>query len=133
MYALFSGFERITGGMLLALALLTLCGEGLEYVFGVVSARRFGASKKGIIFSIVGGFIGAVMGAPLFFGFGAVLGAFFGAFAGAVLIEIVTLGTGEWKKAIRSGAGSFLGRVAGMITKIALAIGMVVWIFIVLF
>ena len=34
----------------------------------------------------------------------------------------------EWKKALRSGWGNFIGRMAGMITKMAIAIGMIVWI-----
>ncbi len=127
-YSIASGFEKITIGMLLGLGLLMVCGEILEYVFGVIGAKRFGASKKGIVCSLVGGFVGAVLGAPLLFGFGAVVGAFVGAFVGATVVELITRGPGGWKEALRSGFGSFLGRMAGMITKIALAIGMTVWI-----
>jgi uncharacterized protein YqgC (DUF456 family) len=80
------------------------------------------------VFSILGGLVGAIVGAPLFFGFGAILGALLGAFLGAVLIELHTYGPTEWKKAVRSGWGNFLGRIAGVITKMAIAIGMIVWI-----
>jgi uncharacterized protein YqgC (DUF456 family) len=132
-YGLFSGFEKITGGMVIGLAILTVCGEGLEYVFGTIGARRFGSSKRGIIVSVIGGFIGAMMGAPFLFGIGAVVGALLGAFAGAICIELVTRGPHEWKEALRSGLGNFLGRIAGMLTKIALAIGMIVWILVSLF
>ena len=128
LYGIFTGFERISGGMLLGLGLLTLCGEGLEYTLGLLGAKRFGSSNRGVIFSVIGGLIGAIVGAPFLFGIGAVLGALFGAFAGAVLIEILTQGLAEWRKAIRSGLGNFLGRLAGMITKIGIAIGMIVWI-----
>jgi uncharacterized protein YqgC (DUF456 family) len=128
LYGLFSGFEKITGGMILGLGLLTLCGEALEYVFGVIGARRFGASKKGVVCSIVGGFIGAVLGAPFLLGIGAVLGAFVGAFVGATAVELAVRGPGAWREALRSGLGSFLGRIAGMIAKVALASGMAVWI-----
>ena len=55
-------------------------------------------------------------------------GSLKGAFIGAVIIELFTYGSSEWKKAVRSGWGNFLGRVAGMITKMAIAIGMIVWI-----
>jgi uncharacterized protein YqgC (DUF456 family) len=127
-YAWVTGFAQIGGGMLLSLALLTLVGEVVEYLFGIAGARRFGSSGRGILFSILGGFVGAVVGAPLFFGFGAVLGALVGAFLGAVLIELLTQGTAEWRKAVRSGWGNFLGRIAGVITKMAISIGMIVWI-----
>jgi len=127
-YAWVTGFTQVGGGMLLLLALLTVVGEVVEYLFGIAGARRFGSSGRGILFSILGGFAGAVVGAPLFFGFGAVLGALVGAFLGAVLIELLTYGAAEWKKAVRSGWGNFLGRIAGVITKMAIAIGMIVWI-----
>jgi uncharacterized protein YqgC (DUF456 family) len=127
LYGLVTGFTEIGGGMLLLLGLLTLAGEVVEYLFGIAGARRFGSSNRGIVFSILGGFAGAVLGAPLFFGFGAILGALVGAFMGAVLIELLTYGPTEWKKALRSGWGNFLGRIAGVITKMAIAIGMIVW------
>jgi hypothetical protein len=126
-YAWATDFVHIGGGLLALFFLLALAGEVVEYVFGIAGARRFGSSNRGIVFSILGGFVGAVVGAPLFFGFGAILGALAGAFAGAVLIELLTYGTAEWKKAVRSGWGNFLGRIAGLIAKVAIAIGMIVW------
>jgi uncharacterized protein YqgC (DUF456 family) len=127
-YAWVTDFSQIGGGLLLLFGLLTVAGEVVEYVFGIAGARRFGSSNRGIVFSILGGFVGAIVGAPLFFGFGAIFGALVGAFLGAVLIELLTYGPTEWKKAVRSGWGNFLGRIAGVITKMAIAIGMIVWI-----
>ena len=121
-------FHEITGGMLVVLGMLTLFGEGVEYVMGIVGAKRYGSSNRGIVFSMVGGFVGAVVGAPLFFGFGAIPGALAGAFLGAVAVELATYGPDQWRKAVRSGWGNFLGRVGGMITKLAIGIGMIVWI-----
>jgi hypothetical protein len=126
-YAWATGFVHIGGSLLVLFFFFSLAGEVVEYVFGIAGARRFGSSNRGIVFSIVGGFVGAIVGAPLFFGFGAILGALAGAFVGAVLIELLTRGTAEWKKAVRSGWGNFLGRIAGLITKVAIAIGMIVW------
>ena len=127
-YGWVTDFAQVSGGLLLLFGLLTVAGEIVEYVFGIAGARRFGSSNRGIVFSILGGLVGAVIGAPLFFGFGAILGALVGAFLGAVLIELLTYGPTEWKKAVRSGWGNFLGRIAGVITKMAIAIGMIVWI-----
>ncbi len=128
LYGWVTGFAEVGAAMLFLFLALAVVGEVVEYVFGIAGARRFGSSNRGIVFSFLGGFAGAVVGAPLFFGFGAILGALVGAFLGAVLIELFTYGTSEWRKAVRSGWGNFLGRIAGVITKMAIAIGMIVWI-----
>jgi len=128
LYGFLTGFAKITGSMLLLMLLFTIIGEVAEYIFGVIGAKRYGSSTKGIVFSIVGGFFGAILGAPLFFGLGAIIGALCGAFIGAVLVELYTYGLEEWKQALRSGWGNFLGRMAGMFFKIGIAIGMIVWI-----
>jgi uncharacterized protein YqgC (DUF456 family) len=128
LYGYLTGFQELTGRMLWVLALMTVAGEGVEYLMGIVGAKRFGSSNRGIVFSMVGGVVGAMVCAPLFFGFGAILGALGGAFLGAVLVEIATDGSDQWRKALRSGFGNFLGRIGGMITKLALGTGMIVWI-----
>jgi len=128
LYGYLTGFQELTGQMLWVLALLTLFGEGVEYLMGIVGAKRFGSSNRGIVFSMVGGFVGALVCAPLFFGFGAILGALGGSFLGAVLVEIGADGPDRWRKALRSGLGNFLGRIGGMVTKLAIGTGMIVWI-----
>lgn len=127
-WAIATGFREISWGVLVGCGFLTLLGELADYALGVVGAKRFGSSNKGILFSLVGGFLGALVGAPLFWGAGAVLGALAGAFFGAVVAELLSYGLGQWKKAVRSGWGNFLGRVAGMVVKMAIAVGMAVWI-----
>ena len=127
-YGFITGFHEVTVRILILLALLTAAGEVVEYVMGIVGAKRYGSSNRGIVFSMIGGFAGAIICAPLFFGFGAILGALGGAFAGAFLAELNTYGLEQWKKALKSGWGNFLGRVAGMITKLSIGIGMIVWI-----
>ena len=128
LYGFLTDFQEITGQMLLLLTILTLAGEAIEYVLGIAGAKRFGSSNKGIVFSLIGGFVGALLGAPLLFGLGAVFGALIGAFLGAVLVELITLGPAQWRKAVKSGWGNFLGRVGGMISKMAIGIGMIVWV-----
>ena len=91
LYALLTGFVKVTGGMLFLMLLVTLMGEVAEYFFGIIGAKRYGSSTKGIIFSLIGGFIGAIVGAPVLFGLGAIIGALCGAFAGAVVIELKTV------------------------------------------
>ncbi len=124
LYALVTEFAVITWqtlGVLLGAALLA---EGAEAVTGLVGARRYGSGKLGVAASIVGGIAGAVLGAPILFGLGAIPGALAGAFGAAVLAELVQ-GRSS-REALRAGWGTFLGRLAGTAVKGALAVAMAV-------
>jgi uncharacterized protein YqgC (DUF456 family) len=68
----------------LALALL---GELVEFVLGIVGAKKYKSSNKAIVGSIVFGIIGGILGIPFFFGIGAAIGVFIGAFVGAFLVD----------------------------------------------
>ncbi len=123
LYGWYGGFQEITVKIIVILVVLALAGELIELLLGILGAKKYESSNRAIVGSIIFGIIGAVLGAPFFFGIGAVLGAFAGAFAGAILIEL-----SQGKKmdeAIKSGWGAFLGRVAGTISKGALGIAMI--------
>jgi hypothetical protein len=115
LYALYGGFKDITYKIILILIALVILGEALEYGFGILGAKKRGASKGAIIASIVGGIVGAIIGAPFLFGIGSLIGAFLGAFAGAFLLEY-SHGRGI-DQAMESGWGALIGRVGGAITK----------------
>lgn len=117
-------FDKIQPNTLIILLLLTLFGEVIEFVLGIVGAKKYKASNKAIAGSIIFGIIGAVMGAPFFLGIGSIIGAFAGAFAGAVIVELFQ--GKSINNAVNSGWGTFLGRVGGSFAKIFLGIVMVV-------
>jgi uncharacterized protein YqgC (DUF456 family) len=123
-YAWITGFEKITLSLLLMLAGVATGAEIFEYFFGVAGARRFGASKKGAFFSIVGGLAGAIIGTPVFFGLGALIGLFAGAFLGAFGYELI-----RYRKlmhSLKSGMGALLGRASGTLLKLVGALMMIV-------
>lgn len=123
LYGWYGGFSEITVRVIILLVVLALAGELIEFLLGILGSKKYESSNRAIAGSIIFGIIGAVMGAPFFFGIGAVIGAFAGAFAGAILMEL-----SQGKKmdeAIKSGWGAFLGRVAGTISKGALGIAMI--------
>lgn len=123
LYGWYGGFSEITVRVIIILVVLALAGELIEFLLGILGSKKYESSNRAIVGSIIFGIIGAVMGAPFFFGIGAVIGAFAGAFAGAILMEL-----SQGKKmdeAIKSGWGAFLGRVAGTISKGALGIAMI--------
>jgi len=125
-YGLVTGFDKITlpfVGLLLGIALAV---ELVEALLGAFLAKRFGGSKWGIAGAMIGGFLGAVAGTPVTPVLGTLLGGFLGAFLGATTLEI--LHTSEFKNSFKVGIGAFLGAVGGKITKIVVAVVMVVMV-----
>ena len=99
-----------------ALVLLTLLSYALEFAGGYFGAKRFGATKWGIL----GATLGAIVG--LFFPFpGLIVGPVVGAIAGELVAgkRLVSAGRAGW--------GTLLGNLAGMIGKLAIGLLMVSW------
>lgn len=125
-YGLITGFDRVTLsfiGLLLAMALFV---ELIEALLGAVLAKRFGGSKWGMTGAIIGGFLGAVIGTPITPVLGTLFGGFIGAFVGALSLEWIH--TSDWHNASKVGFGAFLGALGGKVTKIVVAIIMVIMV-----
>lgn len=100
---------------IICLVLLTLVSYAIDAAAGYVGARKFGASKWGLI----GATLGALLG--LFFG---LLGLFVGPIIGAIAGEII--GGKQMIKAGRAGWGTFVGALAGTIAKLFIGLIMIV-------
>ena len=110
------GADRSVGwSALIGMLLLTLVTYAIDAAAGYLGARRFGATKWGLI----GGAAGALIG--LFFG---LFGLFVGPVIGAIAGELI--GGKEIMKAGRAGWGTFLGGLAGMIAKLFIGLIMIV-------
>jgi uncharacterized protein YqgC (DUF456 family) len=110
------GADRSLGwSALIAMLVLTLLTYVIDAAAGYLGAKRFGATKWGLI----GGAAGALLG--LFFG---LLGLFVGPVIGAIAGEL--LGGKEVMKAGRAGWGTFLGGLAGVIAKLFIGLIMIV-------
>ncbi len=114
-----TGFESLGLTPLLVVAGLTVLALLVDYVAGLIGARRFGASRAGLWGSVVGALLGLFLLPP--FGF------LIGALAGAVGAELLT-GRAP-REALRAGFGVFVGTLGGMVTQtfIVVAIGFVVF------
>jgi uncharacterized protein YqgC (DUF456 family) len=98
------------------LLLLTLASYALDLASGYFGARRFGATKWGVVGMIAGGIIG------LFFAFpGLLIGPVIGAIAGEII------GGKRLVKAGRAGWGTLLGNIAGMVGKLVIGLVMICW------
>jgi len=105
-------FLIIMGALMLAVSLV-------DYVFPVIGAKRYGASKAGVWFSIIGMLVGLFFVPPW--------GMFLGAFAGAVIGELIF---GKEKKgALRAGWGVFVGNMVSIGFKMAFS-GVVIFFYI---
>lgn len=99
-----------------ALVLLTLLSYALEFAGAYFSAKRFCATKWGIL----GAALGAIVG--IFFPFpGLIVGPVVGAIAGELVAgkRLVSAGRAGW--------GTLLGNLAGMICKLTIGLMMVSW------
>ncbi|MCP5003478.1 MAG: DUF456 domain-containing protein [Planctomycetes bacterium] len=119
-YAFFDGFSSITWMMLGVFAALTIFSLVLDYFGGIIGARKFGATRWGIIGSVIGGIVGLFVGG--------LVGLIFGPFFGAVLFEI--LFGKDFKSAFKSGVGTIVGFIGGAVAKLVISvvmIGVFVW------
>ena len=105
-------FLIIMGALMLAVSLV-------DYVFPAIGAKRYGASKAGVWFSIIGMVIGIFFIPPW--------GIFIGAFVGALIGELL-VGKGG-KKALKAGWGVFVGNMVSIGFKLAFS-GVVIFFYV---
>lgn len=107
-------FSRVGAVTLAVLAALAVLSWVLEYLAGVLGAKRAGASPQALIGATLGTVVGIFMG---------LVGVLFMPFVGAVL--------GEWlarrdeARALKVGAGAWLGLMAGLLAKVVISLVMV--------
>jgi len=123
-YGLLTGFAEISLGLITILLTMAVGMEILEAIYGALLAKKFGGSKWGILGAVAGGFAGAVIGTPVAPVFGTLIGAFLGSFLGAMTFEFMH--NNNFNHAFRVGLGAFLGAISGKVTKIIVALFMVI-------
>jgi len=123
-YGLITGFRGpMTWPILLILLGLAVLSELFEFLLGTFTTLKFGASRWGVIGTLIGGILGAVWGSALLPVVGTVLGALAGAFLGAFVLEMIH--RDDRSRAARAGTGAFVGRILGTTMNLSCAIAMV--------
>ncbi len=107
------GFAHVGYGTLAVLGVLALLSYAVDFAAGAFGAKRFGASRRGMVGAALGALVGLFFGLP---------GVLVGPFAGAVLGELS--GQRRLDEAGRAGVGASLGLVLGAAAKLALAFSM---------
>jgi uncharacterized protein YqgC (DUF456 family) len=112
---------------LVAVAVLALAAELLEFTMTGRYARKYGGSKRAGWGAILGGIVGAMVGFPVPI-VGPVIGAFVGSFVGALVAELT--GGASAGDATRVAKGALIGRVMSTVLKIGIGFTIGIWIFV---
>lgn len=112
---------------LVAVAVLALVAELLEFTLTGRYARKYGGSRRAGWGAIIGGMIGAFVGFPVPI-VGPIIGAFVGSFCGALVAELT--GGASAGDATRVAKGALIGRVMSTVLKIGIGFTIGVWIFV---
>ena len=107
------GFAHVGAFTLIALGVLTAIAIAVDFIAGVLGAKRVGASRQ----AVVGAALGTVVG--IFFG---LVGLLLGPFVGALLGELSA--GGSWNKAAGVGVGAWIGFLVGTVMKIGICFAM---------
>ena len=109
-YALVTDFENISVTVVVIFFVLTMFTLILDFVAPMLGAKKYRASKYGVI----GAFIGFIAGIFVLGFWGIILGPLAGAFLG----ELISMR--KPKQALGSALGAFVGFIAGALFKIVL-------------
>jgi len=112
---------------LIAVAVLALGAELLEFTMTGRYARKYGGSRRAGWGAILGGIVGAMVGFPIPI-VGPIIGAFVGSFVGALVAELT--GGASATDATRVAKGALIGRVVSTVLKIGIGFTIGIWIFI---
>ena len=107
-------FTVVSIGTVVACGVITLIAWGVEYVAGIMGAKKVGASRQ----AVIGSLIGTVAGV-----FSDLWGLLFMPLAGAAIGQYIY--DRDLIRAGNVGIATWLGMVAGMLTKIALSFLMI--------
>ena len=111
-YALADRLSHISGLELLILGLIAAASLAVDYLAGILGARAGGASKKALLFGMIGLILGMIILPP----FGGILGLFLGVLGAELLGGKTAL------KAFKAGQGSVIGALTGIGINLVLAL-----------
>lgn len=107
-------FQRVGTTTLVVVTVLAALAWVLDYVAGLLGARKAGASRQALLGAAIGTVVGLFMG---------VVGVLFMPLVGAALGEY--LAQKDQTRAVRVGVATWLGIMLGLLAKVVLAFVMV--------
>ena len=107
-YAIGTGFERISVLTVVIFAIITVFALVLDLLAPMLGAKKYQASK----FGIIGASIGLIVGIIVFGFWGTILGPFLGA------LSFELIASRKPKRALGAALGTLIGFIAGSLFKI---------------
>lgn len=107
-------FTRVGTGTLVAVTVMAVLAWVLDYVAGLLGARKAGASKQALLGAALGTVVGLFMG---------LVGVFFMPLVGAAVGEYIA--RRDEQRAWKVGLSTWLGIMVGLIAKVVLAFMMI--------
>jgi len=123
-FALISGGSAIPWLAVVVFAILSGAAEVFEAWVGAWGAKKYGGSRWAMAGAVIGGIACAILLAGFPPVIGSIIGAFGGSFAGAFLLEYAA--NRDFRKARSTGKGAFYARIVAVVTKVGLAVAMIV-------
>jgi uncharacterized protein YqgC (DUF456 family) len=125
-YNIVTGTGAIGWFTLVAVAVLGLIAEFIEFTMSARYARKYGGSRRAGWGAMIGGIVGALMGVPVPI-VGPLIGAFLGSFIGALVGERTT--GASHSASARVATGALIGRAVATAMKMGVGCAIAVWLF----
>jgi len=97
--------------------LIAVSGEVVDQVMVLIGAKKYGASRAGMLGAVIGGFAGGILGTMIFPLVGSLVGVFIGCFSLAYLFELL-FSERSIDESRRAGFGALFGRVIASCYKL---------------
>lgn len=107
-------FTRVGWGLLTVVIVLAVLAWVLDYVAGLLGAKKAGASRQAIIGAVLGTVVGLFMG---------LVGVLFMPLVGAAIGEFIA--RRDHGRAVKVGLATWLGIMAGLVSKVVIAFIMI--------
>ena len=107
-------FTRVGAGTMVVISVLAVLAWALDFVAGLMGARRVSASKQALAGAAIGTVVGLFMG---------LVGVLFMPLVGAAAGEY--LAQRDQRQAMKVGVATWLGLLAGLLAKVVLAFMMI--------
>lgn len=117
-YGFYDGWAQYGLTGMLVTGFLVALSVAVDQLASMVGAKKFGASRAGMIGSIVGGLVGLLAFPPL--------GIIPGTFLGAMACELA-FGGRNFGESMASGTGALIGFLAGSLFKFMLGTALIAW------
>jgi len=114
-HRLYFGVHSANTLMLVILAVLMVVSVALDFLAGVLGAKKFGSTWRGALGAVIGGIAGLFFSLP---------GIIIGPFLGAMLFEL--MGGQDYDKAAKAGLGAMVGLFLGVVGKFAIGVMMII-------